>query len=491
MNVFTRLLFGLAFIACVVGYSAKSYFAGPVAVHVERGPKCPVISDVSTRPLGELSFDGETEKSRNGAFDDDYLKDHDGKIKVGIREQWGGALVFFGDEDGHPGSNASNTLDDSDLRRGLQLAFHDDARGSQGCAYNSSCTRDSAKPCVPPEEFLGWNPVQGGNICGEMSGVEDVSFNDGMRTTSMPLNFNPGWGQRGCAETTASCANPKFKGVKSPLRISQSVRFVKSRILEVDVQVTNLSAQSWSAGPKNPHEFPALYVNPGKDGAAGLVVLKNANGNALEADKRAPASGERIVREISTPQGWAAYQSANADHGVGIYWENRSEVARAEQNKGASLSLSSGFPFTLPPFETVRGRFYLLLGGYDTIKSLAQNLDKTLPPFGRIDTHRIEDDTRTVTVSGWVLDNKGIAGLELWVDGKKISDVPINTQRDDICAIYPGYSMCTNSQYRIGFSTTYTRPEGTGCDRPVEIRAHDGDGNLRVIARKSISPVEY
>ena len=112
MNVFSRLLLGLAFIACVVGYSALNFFAGPVAVHVDPGPKCPVIADVSSRPLGELSFNGETRKVRNGTFDDDYLQDHDGKIKVGIREQWGGALIFFGNENGQPGSNASNTLDD-------------------------------------------------------------------------------------------------------------------------------------------------------------------------------------------------------------------------------------------------------------------------------------------------------------------------------------------------------------------------------------------
>ena len=188
------------------------------------------------------------------------------------------------------------------------------------------------------------------------------------------------------------------------------------------------------------------------------------------------------------PGGWAAFESESGNESVGIYWENRNENVALEPDVNA---VRSAFPFSIPAGQDIRGRAYLLFGSGNTVRGLAKDLDDKLPPFGRIDDNQIDLDTRHVHLRGWALDNKGIRSLELWVDGKKAADLELNEQRDDICAIYPGYTMCVKTKTRVGFSFTYPRPAGTGCEKPVEVRATDTDGNSRVIARTSISPVAY
>ena len=95
-------------------------------------PLCPVIADVSPRPLGEEDFNGKIE---SGDSKDDFLYDREGKLRVGVREQLGAALVYFGGE-----QNA--------LKDGVSVAFHDDARAFQGCAYNASCVHNKENDCT-------------------------------------------------------------------------------------------------------------------------------------------------------------------------------------------------------------------------------------------------------------------------------------------------------------------------------------------------------
>ena len=189
--------------------------------------------------------------------------------------------------------------------------------------------------------------------------------------------------------------------------------------------------------------------------------------------------------------GFGYNRTNNFNNRISIIGNNKSSSLLDTYVGAANGHLSSDFAFSLPAKETVYGRYYLLLGGYDAIKRLAEDLDHSLAPFGRIELNRIEDDTRTVTISGWALDNKEVSGLELWIDDKKISDLAFNSQRADICQLYPGYSMCSDGHSRIGFETTYRRPEGNGCAQAVEVRARDSDGNVRTIGRKSITPVVY
>lgn len=487
MSRLSRSLAGFFIIVSLLGFATWKLLFERKPQGLTQATTCPAIRDVSLKPLGEISFNGTQEKIKTEGFTDHFLNDKEGVVRVGLREEWGGSLVFFGDNRAGHG----NTLDDSAMGRGLRLAFHDDARPRQGCSFNRSCAENDS--CPKGREFTGWNPLQSGNKCGMGSGLIEISNNNGLSALFIPMQSNPGWNRKDCADTATVCADESAATARASLRVSQNVRFVKSGILEIEVLVTNLGDQDIVSKNGERHEFPTLFASSGKRGAQMLEALKNADGELLKADRRVPAaiSNEYMFQELSAPEGWATYQNADSSYGVGIYWENRSTTLRAEQNKGDYSNLSSNFPIVLTARESIRGRYYLLLGGFEQIKELATDLDTHLPPFGRIDTNQILEDARTVQLQGWVLDNKNVSALELWVDGKKTADLQLKSQRDDVCATYPGYSMCTQSHARIGFETTYKRPAGSGCERPVEIRARDNDGNWRVIARKSISPVIY
>jgi hypothetical protein len=305
------------------------------------------------------------------------------------------------------------------------------------------------------------------------------TLDDSDPTRGVQLIFHdqsrPGW------EARQSDNNP----AKSRLRILQTVRFVKSHILQVEALITNLSDEPLSAH----HEFPALSASRGLNGSRQLSTLKNADGD-IDSEGRLPAAtGKPLLDSIRAPGGWATFQSADGSNGIGIYWENRNYSVHLERNSKELNSLRSDFNFTIPPHESVRGRFYLLLGGYERIRQLVEDLDHTLPAFGRIEEQKIDEDARNVSLAGWVLDNKGIDSLELWVDGKKLKDLQLNQAREDICAQNPGYKMCLEGHAKIGFTTTYARPLGQGCRLPVEVRARDSDGNWRTIARQGILPL--
>ncbi len=421
-------------------------------------PRCPLINDVSLRPFGDREVSARVERIAHDQFNDDFLYNKEGSVKVGVREQWGGSLIFFGEA-----ADSMNTLDDSALGRGVQLRFHDEARATQRC----------------PVDNPGWIAAQAGDRCGQGSQVDAVITQHGLMLTTIPTLLNPDWSARDCNKGCGGLVK------KSQLRVTEALRFINSHVLEVEVAVTNLSDRDIHTKHGERNDFPALFARRGADN---LPQLRNANGEVLSGD-RVPASGAN--HELRIPGGWATYQNAQASYGIGIFWENHNEFVRVLEDENEVGHLSSDFAFSLPAKETVYGRYYLLLGGYDAVKRLAEDLDHTLAPFGRIELNRIEDDTRTVTLSGWVLDNKDVSSLELWIDDKKISDLTFNSQRADICQLYPGYSMCAGGHSRIGFETTYRRPEGNGCAQAVEVRARDGDGNVRVIGRKSITPVVY
>lgn len=420
----------VALVVIVGGFTLwKLYFAATNDESIAlRLAQCPAIADVSPRPFGEQDFSGAEKKVSSGAFEDIFLSDREGRVSAGIRPAWGASLIFFGDK-------TLNVLDSSALGRGIFLKFHS-------------------------QDFTA---SQAGNECGTGTAVDAL--------TSSPLTAT-------VSPLIVAC--PKGVAKNSGLRINQILHFVKPGVLEIEYAITNFSAE---ATMDESSELPALHASDGARGSLNLDVMRNARGKVLNADEREPTSLE------DTPDGWASFADSSDEHGVGIYWENRNSHPRPGVGAERQNGLRSNFGFTVPGQNTAHARVYLLLGGYEKVREQVLDLDKSIPPFGRIDLNRIEEDTRTVSLHGWALDNKDVTALELWVDGKKVSNLKFNSQRDDVCAAHPGYSMCDKSHSRVGFETTYARPEGDGCPRPVEVRAQDSDGNWRVIARNSISPV--
>jgi hypothetical protein len=420
---------------------------------------------------------GKVETLQANGFTDDYLLQGDGKLKIGVRRQWGASIIFFGFHQG-PGGNTTNVIDAHDTGREVQVAFYDPDRVAQGCAWNASC---QSKPgtCGNSITYLGWNPVQGGNECNVGSPIESITGSGGVLTAVVrPNHWNPDWQDPGCSN--GGCKDPAKKAMLSDVRYTQRLRFVQDNVVEIDMQVDNLTDQGHAATLQ---EFPTLYASYGASGTPNLKVLLDSNGQAITIDQ--PANDGFFVKEFSSPGGWATLQNAKQDYGVALYYENRTSGFQGWQKSGVFNNFRSKFSFGLGPKASVRARAYLVLGGYGTVKGLIGALDAKLPPFGALDTPTPEAQaTGQVQLAGWTLDNAGVTQVEAWLDGQPWGKLPLNVPRPDVCAAWPGYAMCAGA---VGFAHSLPLPAGLGvCGHLLEIVATDSHGNARVVARQRL-----
>ncbi len=438
----------------------------------------PEPDPVSDSPLPGESNPGQSEFTTVNGFQDDYLYDSTGDIKVGTRREWGGTIIFFGMKHlGFPGTNSTNTIDANDTGREVQVAFYDPDRSMQNCAHNASCASNPTD-CTISITFLGWNPVQGGNRCNRGSGVESVVNQDGVLTvTTNPLFWNPNWDRTDCS--TAACDDPGLRERRSDVRVAQSLKFVRKHVVELDYTVTNLAdLDHRSTG----QEMPTVYTANGNNGPD-LWRLFNSQGTEIAIDT--PGNDGFFYENFQSPGGWATMQNDNLDYGVGLYTENRLTGFQGWQLRSLPFNnFRPQFPFGIPAYGTVRARAYLLLGSHATITDEAQWLDEHLPPFGCLDAPTPDEViSGNATVRGWALDNQGVAAVELIVDGTTVVPLNYGSGRPDVCLVWPNYANCDN----VGYSGTLDTSALTACQHLLEINARDTDDNERIIARRRVT----
>ncbi|MBI5500593.1 MAG: Ig-like domain-containing protein [Deltaproteobacteria bacterium] len=438
---------------------------------------CPVVpppAPVSPLPIpGESPF-GRHEPTTADGFEDEYLYDATDYLKIGVRRGWGGSIVFFGLAGSTgPGTNPTNTIDANDTGREVQVAFYDPDRLMQNCAWNASC-RTTPSACPSSITYLGWDPVQGGNRCNVGSGVDSVDFTDGaLRVLTTPLFWNPDWDRTDC--DSSGCSDPGRRSRRSDTRVTQTLRFVATHVVQLEYAVENLAATDHAATAQ---EMPTMYTANG-NGGPDLWRVFDSEGRQVLVDT--PAGGDGFFYEdFDSPGGWVAMQDDGSTYGVGIYYENRLTTFQAWQLRSLPFNnVRARFSFGIPASAVVRARAYLVLGSYATIAGQVAWLDARLAPFGSLDAPAADAAVSgTVPVSGWALDNKGVTSVELVIDGAATVPLAYGASRPDVCRVWPGYAGCD----AVGFSGTLDASLLTPCGHLVEVRATDADGNVRVIA---------
>jgi len=432
---------------------------------------------VSGSPLAGESSPGRFESVTAGQFHDEYLYSSDDYTKIGVRREWGGAVIFFGLGDGSPGSNSSNTIDANDTGREVQVAFYDPDRAAQSCAYNASCA-STASACERSIQFLGWNPVQGGNRCNRGSGVDSVETNgDTLVVEATPLHWNPNWDRADCS--TEACDDPLLRDRRAEIVVRQAARFINQHVVELSYTLTNTDAMSHAPTAQ---EMPTVYTANGREGPD-LWRLFTSEGTEIAIDQ--PANDGFFWKPFDSPGGWVTMQNTALSYGVGMYYENRLTSYQGWQLRELPFNnFRARFVFGIPGYGTVRARAYLILGSQGTVTAEAAWLDQNLAPFGVIDAPT--DDavvSGTQTVRGWALDNKGVTGIELWIDGARATSLGYGSARPDVCLVWPQYPGCN----AVGYSGSYDLSGLSACQHLIEVKASDGDGNVRVIARKRVT----
>lgn len=436
---------------------------------------CPFVAEpepAGEDPLNTVADAGVVEEVINGSFTDHFLYSNSAKtFKIGVREQWGSSIVFFG----FANNANSNVIDANDTGREVQIAIYDPDRIMQNCAWNASC-QTTPTECAGSITFLGWNPVQGGNRCNNGSPTEWITGGSGVMTASVvPYQWNPAWDRSDCFSDI--CSDNSYNHRLSDMRYIQKIRWVGSNVVEIKMTINNLTDIE-----RKPtlQEFPTLYVPYGAHGLQNYNTLLDSTGTQVSID--VPANDGFYMKDFESPGGWTTLQMASKEYGVGIYYENRTDLFQGWQKAGVFNNVRSRITFGLPANGTVNARAYLILGSFDTVKSLAQGLDTSIAPFGYLDSpaEDAEIDEDSLGVGGWVLDNKGIAKVEVFIDDVLKGEVPVNAERADVCKVWPGYSMCPSA----GYSGNIDISELTKCAHILEIKATDTDSNVRTIARK-------
>ena len=448
----------------------------PPGIH-DTANGCPYESIETPRSAPLAGQMGRVETDTSTGFTDDYLYNDNDYIKIGVRQNWGGSVVFFGLTDGNPGANATNAIDANDPGREVQFAIYDPDRLMQGCAHNASC-RAGGTSCGNSIRYLGWNPVQGGNRCGEGSGVQGTNHSTGrLETSSIPLHWNPDWNKTECASD--GCTDGTTWTQPSDVSVTQTSRFVRTHVVELTYSVENLSGLDHAPYVQ---EMPTLYSGNGVN-SPDLWRLMDASGTQVEISE--PANDGFFNRTFTSQAPWVSLQNDNGDYGVGLLYENGLAEFQGWQNRSLPFNNVRGlFEFGLGPYATVNARAYLVLGGFDTVASEAQWLQENLAPFGELEAPIGAVAPPDIIISGWAQDNRGVAKVDAIVDDWLTIPLSYGAERADVCAAWPGYPTCS----AVGFSGEFSLGQlgwQAGCEHKIEIRAEDTDGNARIIDRKT------
>lgn len=417
-----------------------------------------------------------TRTVNSGGHRDLYLVGPSGVAEIGVRLDWGGSVVFFGQQ----GMPASNTIDANDTGREVQIALYDPQRTFQGCAHDASCM--GVNPCGNSITFLGWDPVQGGDECNHgarvlRSGVEG----DRMVVAVRPTQWNPDWNAPDCRRSACPPA-----AVEVEVTYTLAFRFVHPNVVEVAMELG--SGEAISHLPTE-QEFPTLYA--GRGGAStDLPLLLDSAGTPIVAST--PANDGFVYANFRSAGPWVTWQHRVRDYGVALAMDHAGQDYQAwEGGPGAPYfhNVRPRQSFGLAAGTTVRGRAYLALGSFDTVRSLMNDvISRRRAPFGAVDSPAAGSTARAsggrFRVAGWALDNASLASVVVRVDGAAAATLPRSAARPDVCALYPNYAGCPSA---VGFDGEVTLPARDGCAHAVEVVARDADGNETVIGRRLVA----
>ena len=419
---------------------------------------------------------GRQETTTVDGYSDSYLYDATDYVKVGVREDWGGSVVFFGLTDGNAGVNGTNTIDGNDTGREVQIALYDPDRAMQGCAWDASCAA-AASTCPVSITYLGWNPVQGGNRCNNGSGVTyaGAESDGGLTITTTPLQWNPDWDATDC--TSDGCSDDAAAHLSGGIELTQTLRFARTHAVELRYTVTETEGMSHAA---TNHEMPTLYASNGTAGPD-LWRLLMSDGTQVAIDTS--ANDGFYYTNATSPQPWVTLQDASSTYGVGILYENGVTQFQGWQNRSLPFNnVRALFPFEIPAWGTVNARAYLLIGAFDTIRSEASTLLTSLQPFGKLDSPANGASVSgELEVAGWAIDNRGIVQVVARVDEVTETVLSYGAARPDVAVAWPGYP----DGKRVGFTGTVSLDAGA-CHL-LEIVAVDTDGNERTIDRALVT----
>jgi hypothetical protein len=262
--------------------------------------------------------------------------------------------------------------------------------------------------------------------------------------------------------------------------LRQTLRFVRTHTVELRYE---LHEQGGLEHASTLQEIPTVYSANG-EGGPDLWRLLDATGAQVDIDVPAGNDDGFNYVNMTSPEPWVTMQNDDGSYGVGILYENGETDFQGWQLRSLPFNnVRALASFGIPAHGSVTARAYLMIGSFSTIATEAAWLQANLAPFGWLDGPDETADSGTITLSGWALDNRGVASVYALIDETERVDLSYGASRPDVCTAWPGYPDCDV----VGFTGTYDLGAPQPCPHLVEIVATDTDGNERTIARRLVS----
>lgn len=239
--------------------------------------------------------------------------------------------------------------------------------------------------------------------------------------------------------------------------------------------------------PARTHDLPSVRVD-----SSLTRVLRYGGGSpwtGASVDEALPSPGARSQRVVAAER-WVALVDEK-DQGVTLYapsaqrqLEVRQEPLGGRVGAPTALAASLTTAFPLVPYARTEVRAYLFLGDWRdarrqaaAVRPQAERLSPDVsPPWGYLDRPTADTTLRgVVDASGWALDDRAVARVELLVDSTVVSTVGLTLDRPDLQRGVPWAPLRSGWQARWDTSRF---PDGW---HTVTARAVDSAGNTTVL----------
>jgi hypothetical protein len=353
------------------------------------------------------------------------------------------------------------------------LASKDLSRGVQVDLFTGDAQYDDCGGCSIPRAF---NPAQGGDshghtsaISGPVAGATDISL------SVRPLEWYP---------DNKRYASPS-SALPSDVSIDQSISPVpgESRAFKLHYRITHTGLDSHSGAMQ---WLPAVFAQ--KDFNR-LVRYDGASPWTNGATTTTTPVADAATAKFIAAERWAAWTNAASD-GITLYVPGDYAAFQAKAVGGTSGETGTGYNrlspngyLDLKPGEVIVVDAYLVLGDVAQARATIGRIHSSITaadpydPQGFLDVPVSQATVKgTVPVSGWAIDNRGVAQVQILVDGASVGSASYGSPRADLASAYPGVN--TNAGFSMSLNTS-TIADGL---HVMTARATDSAGNAITVA---------
>jgi hypothetical protein len=374
---------------------------------------------------------------------------HGETVRAGLESRWGGALVELS-------WNGINPINRFDSGREVQVAFYDGAEKYDFTGRTG---------------VFGWDPVQAGDKYSHGSPVLGQAMDEGsIYIKTQPNEWYPD-----------DKGGGKEKAVLTDTYVEQWISTVPEhwRTFKLHYKIEHFGNDEHE---NSFQEFPAVYVDTRFSRFIYYAGTAPWTNDSL-AEISIPSRPRGPV--LYMPEGWGALVNTD-DVGLTVYVPGQYPYGTLRSFPGTSGPAGSGTNyyrpetyFSLAPKAIIEGDIYLIVGNYKEARQVVYELRRTVPPadhfapVGYVDAPAARSGLKGIAVvKGWVFDNVGVSGVDVFVDGGLAGKATYGLPRRDIAREYPA------APSEVGFTYSLNTTSYANGWHVVQVKATDTTGNV-------------